>query len=112
VVQPSLTPPTEEEVAAVVVEVAAYKDAQQCPPPTYPRTARAKNQQGTVTLLVVIREDGQVTTVQVHASSGHKKLDDAALTAVRTWKYVPATAAGQPHASVILQSIVFEIEKS
>jgi protein TonB len=112
VVQPSLTPPTEEEVAAVVVEVAAYKDAQQCPPPTYPRTARAKNQQGTVTLLVVIREDGQVTTVQVHASSGHKKLDDAALAAVRTWKYVPATAAGQPHASVILQSIVFEIEKS
>tara|TARA_X000001036_G_scaffold434895_2_gene475095 strand:- start:738 stop:1367 length:630 start_codon:yes stop_codon:yes gene_type:complete len=112
VTQPTLIPASAAEIADTAVEVAAYKDAQQCPPPTYPRTARTKNQQGTVTLLVGIREDGQVTAVQVHASSGHKKLDDAALAAVRTWKYVPATTNGQPRASVILQSIVFEIEKS
>ena len=112
VAQPTLTPASDVEIAAVAVEVTAYKDAQQCPPPTYPRIARTKNQQGTVTLLVVIREDGQVTSVQVHASSGHKKLDDAALATVRTWKYMPATTNGQPRASFILQSIVFEIEKS
>ncbi|MBC8369615.1 MAG: TonB family protein [Planctomycetes bacterium] len=92
------------------VEVIAKKDEAQCPPPEYPRTSLLKGEQGTVTLLVSVRADGQVSAVSVSESSGHLALDNAALVAVRTWKYIPATTDGQPHAGQILQALVFKTD--
>jgi TonB family protein len=108
-VQPITEVVVTPEVA--IVKVIAKKDDTQCPPPEYPSISRRKGERGTVTLLVEIRADGQVSAVSVNTSSGYKNLDEAALSAVRTWKYTPATTNGKPHASHMLQKLIFEIEK-
>ncbi|MDP6962533.1 MAG: TonB family protein [Planctomycetota bacterium] len=112
-VKPNNAPKSSQlDTPAASVEVVAQKDTQQCPPPEYPRSARAKKQEGVVTLLLEIRADGQVNSAQIHQSSGHAVLDRAALIAVRTWKYFPASSNGVPQASRLLQAIVFSIENS
>jgi protein TonB len=115
-VRPAVEPVAKQDIAteisATAVEVISQKDTQQCPPPAYPPISKRKGEQGTVTLLVSIRADGQVSAVTLSKSSGHQNLDTAALAAVRTWKYIPATTDGQPRASQVLQSLVFKIEKT
>ncbi|MHB8058349.1 MAG: TonB family protein [Desulfuromonadaceae bacterium] len=49
----------------------------------YPSSARQMGYQGTVTVRVTIKVNGNIDTVAVVASSGHKNLDKAALSAVR-----------------------------
>jgi len=62
--------------------------------PVYPEAARAARVQGSVLLAVVISKDGSVESVTV--TSGEALLRDAAVTAVKQWKYKPMVANGQP----------------
>ena len=62
--------------------------------PVYPRAARRKGHEGNVTVAAVVTETGVVASVDVVASSGHAELDDAALAAVRTARFAPATEEG------------------
>jgi protein TonB len=55
--------------------------------PQYPRAARLMNIAGTVRLQAIIGKDGRVRDVQV--LSGHPLLVQAALAAVREWRYRP-----------------------
>lgn len=64
-------------------------------PPRYPRESRRKREQGTVELLVIVGTDGRVETISVARSSGSPRLDDAALGAVRGWRWQPASRGGQ-----------------
>ncbi len=63
-------------------------------PPIYPPQARAQGIQGKVKLHVVIGKDGSVS--QVEAISGHPLLIQAAIDAVRQWKYRPTLLNGEP----------------
>ncbi len=77
------------------------------PHPLYPEISRRRGQQGTVQLEVAVQADGVVDTVSVSQSSGYKSLDRAALTAVRRWRFRPATSAGLAVASRVVVPIDF-----
>lgn len=65
-------------------------------PPEYPRTARARNIQGGVTLALLVDEAGRVADAQILQSDPPGVFDQAALAAVRTWQFEPAVYQGQP----------------
>jgi protein TonB len=58
--------------------------------PSYPASARRLGVQGTTLLSVFVTADGRVGEVQVRQSAGHRDLDQAAVEAVRRWRFEPA----------------------
>ena len=64
------------------------------PKPPYPLAARRRGLEGRVLLVVHVRADGSCARVQLKRSSGHAQLDDAALSTVRRWRFLPAQRAG------------------
>jgi len=66
------------------------------PPPTYPRESRRQREEGTVLLEVTLSTDGTVASIRVRQSSGAKRLDEAAVRAVRRWRWSPTIRNGEP----------------
>lgn len=62
--------------------------------PQYPSIARQARIQGTVVLQAVIGKDG--TVENLHVESGHPMLAEAAIDAVRQWRYKPYYLNNQP----------------
>ena len=62
--------------------------------PIYPELAKKARVQGKVTLRIAVTEEGSVSDVSV--IEGHPLLDDAAINAVRQWKYSPTFLNGKP----------------
>ena len=62
--------------------------------PQYPPLARQARIQGTVVLQAVIGKDGKVQNPQV--VSGHPMLTQAAIEAVKQWRYKPYSLNGEP----------------
>ncbi len=58
------------------------------PLPPYPWICRKRGQEGVVALKVKINEKGQVTEALLQKSSGHTRLDEVALEALKTWIFV------------------------
>ena len=75
--------------------------------PRYPVDARAAYVQGTVVLQVTISEEGAVTDLDV--ISGPPLLRQAAIDAVRTWRYRPYLINGEPVAVETQVNIVFTL---
>jgi bla regulator protein blaR1 len=65
------------------------------PTPVYTPEAKAAKTQGTVILGVTVEADGTAGDVKVIRGLD-KGLDQAAVDAVKTWKFKPATKAGKP----------------
>ena len=88
----------------------AHADYARNPPPVYPNAARRREQQGTVTVRVLIGADGSVERAEVAESSGFDSLDDAALDTVRSrWRFVPARHGGLAVESWVLVPIRFAL---
>lgn len=66
------------------------------PMPVYPDVARRRGRQGRVVLRVEVRPDGAAGAVSIDRSSGDVRLDEAALAAVRQWRFRPALRNGVP----------------
>jgi len=64
------------------------------PPPRYPIESRRKREQGTVMLAVLLATDGTVADIRVARSSGHARLDAAAVNAVGKWRWSPTIRNG------------------
>ena len=62
--------------------------------PSYPAIARAAHVQGTVVLHAIIGKDGTVQQLQL--VSGPPLLVNAAMDAVRQWRYQPTELNGEP----------------
>lgn len=62
--------------------------------PVYPPLARQARIQGQVRIAAILARDGAVTSMQL--VSGHPLLVQAALDAVRLWRYRPTQLNGQP----------------
>jgi len=60
------------------------------PAPMYPPVSRRMGEQGRVLFDVYILPDGTVGEIKLKRSSGHPRLDEAGLNAVRQWRYLPA----------------------
>jgi periplasmic protein TonB len=82
----------------------------QNPPPRYPLVARRRGEEGTVTLRVHVRRDGVPASVRLEKTSGSSVLDNAALEAVRAWRFAPARQGGEAVDAWVLVPIVFRLE--
>ena len=80
------------------------------PPPAYPSLSRRIGEEGRVVLRVLVSALGAADEVQIHESSGHQRLDEAAHDTVRRWKFVPARRGEQPIAAWVLIPISFKLK--
>ena len=81
------------------------------PKPDYPEEARQQHQQGVVLVNIVVGADGRASEVTLGRSSGFPLLDQAALQAVRRWRFDPARAAGLPVSSPVQVPIRFSLSE-
>jgi protein TonB len=75
----------------------------------YPPSAAAEGVAGTVRLEVLVTETGSVADVQVTASSGDRRLDEAAREWVHRWRYRPAVQDGKPRRVYTHATVEFEL---
>lgn len=54
--------------------------------PEYPLFSRKRREEGTVVIIALV-ENGSVTSVELESSSGHSRLDDSAMRALKGWKF-------------------------
>ena len=80
------------------------------PRPDYPIQAKRMGWEGRVVLRVDVLADGSPGAVTLAKSSGHELLDEAALEAVRRWKFVPAKRDGSPVSSSVNVPINFNLK--
>lgn len=78
--------------------------------PTYPALARRMGEEGEVVLRVELSEDGQIASVRIATSSGFRRLDEAALAAIKNWRCHAAQREGQPVRAVAIQPFTFSLE--
>jgi protein TonB len=79
------------------------------PAPYYPALARRKGNQGKVLLSVLVKVDVTPALVQVSHSSGSHDLDEAALDAVKQWKFIPARSKGKSVEASVVVPVEFKI---
>lgn len=80
------------------------------PSPAYPPLARRRGEEGQVLLRVLVSTAGRAAQLELQQSSGSPLLDEAAQTAVRQWKFIPAQRGGVAVESRVLVPIVFRLE--
>ena len=80
------------------------------PRPEYPRIARRMGEQGRVLLNVFVNAAGNPEKVEIRASSGHARLDQAAREAVQRWKFVPARRGNEPVSAWVIVPVSFVLE--
>jgi protein TonB len=78
--------------------------------PDYPAEAQRRGWQGRVVLRVEVSPAGSPLSVDVRVSSGHELLDQAALRAVRRWRFVPATQGDTPVTGTVDVPVQFRLE--
>ena len=76
--------------------------------PVYPAIARISRVQGTVVLEAVLDRAGRVSQVRVARSA--PLLDEAAMDAVRQWRYTPTVLHGQPVEVLMTITITFQLQ--
>jgi protein TonB len=117
--QPSEAAPPKPDVQAQVATPASdprnagvEKGAEsiRLPRPDYPSRAIRRGIEGTVLVEVEVLPDGTVGDVELHQSSGHRLLDDAALKAAREGRFRPATRDGKPVASRVIVPFEFYLK--
>ena len=77
------------------------------PPPAYPKAG--SEVKGIEELTILVTSSGDVDDIRVVKSLG-PAFDEAAVSAVKQWKYKPATQDGKPVAQRLLIKIKFPLE--
>ena len=120
---PTAAPPAPAAVAAVVATAsqkhedlpepvtpprfdAAYLNN---PPPIYPMPSRRVHEQGTVTLRVRVSQVGTALEVLLERTSGSMHLDEAAMDAVRRWRFTPAMRGKESVEAWVLVPVEFQL---
>lgn len=81
------------------------------PPPEYPHNLKRDGVSGMVAVKVELDETGSVVNCAVSKSS-NPGFDEAAISAVRNWKFTPAKKDGAPVKISFVIPIKFNIEES
>jgi periplasmic protein TonB len=79
-------------------------------PPDYPRIARRRGYCGTVVVEVFVSRTGRAEDVTLFSSSGHRILDESALSAVADWRFEPGTKNGIPVPMRVKVPVRFSLE--
>lgn len=107
---PSAPAAPSQEAQPAPVSPPDFKAAQlNNPGPDYPYLSRRAREEGVVVLRVLVSTDGRAKTLEIEDSSGHRRLDDAALKTVKQWRFVPASQAGAPLEAWVLVPVTFQL---
>ena len=79
------------------------------PAPRYPRLARERGWQGRVIIEVAVIADGTVNRAEIDQSSGYRLLDQAALRAVRRWRFAVDAPRLPAQGAVVRVPITFKL---
>jgi periplasmic protein TonB len=79
------------------------------PAPAYPASSRRMGEEGAVMLRVFVEPNGEPSRVELDRTSGHPRLDQSAIDAVRRWKFVPAKQGERAIAAWVLVPIQFKL---
>lgn len=77
------------------------------PAPAYPALSRRLNEEGKVTVRVLVTAEGRAERVEIARSSGYERLDRSALEAVARWRFVPARRGSANVAAFVLVPVRF-----
>lgn len=80
------------------------------PEPDYPALSRRLREEGRVVLRVLVTEEGAPQQVELRQTSGHPRLDQAALEAVRRWRFAPARRGADRLAAWVLVPLAFSLD--
>lgn len=104
---PGDMPPGAEQPGGEVISADRGAVAVHSPPPDYPARSLRRGDSGEVLVRVLVGADGQPRQVEVARSSSHRALDQAAVRAVRRWRFEPATRQGQRVSQVVHVPVSF-----
>lgn len=79
------------------------------PAPAYPLLSRRQGETGKVLLQVQVSAHGAAAQVEIKQGSGFSRLDQAALNAVRQWRFVPARRGDTAVAASVVVPITFRL---
>lgn len=77
--------------------------------PGYPPAARRAGEEGTVRLRILVDERGAPRDVEVVKGSGFSRLDQAAIDAVRKWRFIAATNGTQAISAWTQVAVTFRL---
>jgi protein TonB len=80
-------------------------------PPSYPDLARRKGWEGRVIVRVEVSAEGRPLSTAIAISSGFGVLDQAALRAVKSWRFQPRTIAGIPAPGTVEVPVNFSLNR-
>jgi len=75
--------------------------------PKYPAVPAELREQGNTGVQLRVNESGQVTDVKVTRGSGFRRLDSAAMAAVRKWKFAPSPRGSAPDGTWVQTELRF-----
>ncbi|MCK6375782.1 energy transducer TonB [Zoogloea sp.] len=107
---PPAAAPEAKQPAAPVTPPRADAAMLNNPAPAYPAQSRRLHEEGRVLFDVYILPNGSVGQIKLKRSSGFPRLDDAALEAIRRWRYVPAKRGDEPIPYWYVQPLDFQLD--
>ena len=78
--------------------------------PAYPVIAKRRGYQGIVELMVLVSENGKVSSLKIFKSSGYKSLDRQAVITVKNWLFEPGKRNGIPEEMWVKIPVKFELK--
>ena len=107
------SPPAPVQAAPEPLEPPRYNAAYLSnPPPAYPLSARRRGIEGTVLVRAEVAAGGECLRAELKKSSGAEMLDQAALEAVKKWRFVPAKRGSQAVVAWVEVPITFKLENN
>lgn len=109
----AITPPPTTAAAPVpapIVPPSFNADYLDNPPPLYPALSRRIGEQGKVVLRVLVSARGSAEKIELRASSGSSRLDQAAQDSVKHWRFAPARQGEQAVDAWVLIPITFSLK--
>lgn len=103
------TQPAPAPSTAAVAEPRFDADYLDNPAPVYPAMSRRLEESGKTVLRVYVEPGGKPSRIQVKASSGSPRLDQAAQDAVWRWKFVPARRGDEAVGAWVVVPIDFNL---
>jgi protein TonB len=107
----ALTPPA-GPAAVGVPQLVSEVEYVVAPQPGYPTASRRMREQGLVVLRVLVDERGKAQQLSIHESSGHERLDNAALDAVARALFKPYITNGFAQRVYVLIPIEFALNRA
>ncbi|MFO1187038.1 MAG: energy transducer TonB [Alphaproteobacteria bacterium] len=78
--------------------------------PPYPEASKRFEEEGNVTVGVLVQADGHVARSWIEVTSGYHRLDEAAIATAREWEFIPAIQGDVPVAAKRTVVVRFALE--